>query len=348
MAYQTLAQLANLLDAEYHGDADCQINGVAPLQTAQAGHLSFLENPQYLKFLPETKASVVILASDFLASCQTNAIVVPHPHYAYARLANLFDNAPSLPAGIHPSAVIDPSSNVHPSARIGPHVVIAAKVEVQRNVSIWANCVVSEGCVVGEETQLFPNVTFYHGVKIGKRGLVHSGAVIGADGFGFVKHEGAWTRVPQLGAVSLGDDVVIGANTTIDRGAMQDTKIGNDVKLDNLVQIGHNVQIGDHTAIAGCAGIAGSTKLGAHCLIGGGVGIAGHLKLVDNVSIVGMGSVSHSLKEAGVYSSGISVQPHRVWIKNAARLHSLNKMAWRIRRLEKQVEVLDSTLPKVE
>ncbi len=335
MISQTISQLAQYLDGEVRGDGNCHVSGIAPLQHAKAGQISFLDNPQYRKYLSETKASVVILAADFVDACPTNAIIVANPYYAYACVARLFNNKPIPRSGCHPSSVIDDAAVIDASASIGPHCVIAANAKIGKNVIIGAGCNIGENSVIDDDSRLWPNVTVYYGVSIGKRAIIHAGAVLGADGFGFAKHEGRWTKITQLGSLIIGDDVEIGANTTIDRGALENTLIGNDVKLDNLIQVGHNVQIGDHTAIAGCVAIAGSTKIGKHCLIGGAVGIAGHLEITDNVSIVGKSSVAGSIKESGVYSSGTSVQPHRLWIKNVIRLQHLDKMYRRVSSIEK-------------
>lgn len=337
MVSQTVTQLAQYIDGKIQGDGDCIITAIAPLQNAGTGHISFLDNPQYRRYLPETKASAVIVSADFATDCPVTAIVVSNPYYAYAKVAALFDYKPIPTAGRHPSCIIDDAAQVDPSASIGANTVIATNAQIGKNVIIGAGCYIDENTVIGDDSRLWPNVTVYYGVKIGRRANIHAGVVLGADGFGIAKHNGEWTKVTQLGSLDIGDDVDIGANTTIDRGALENTMIGNDVKLDNLIQIGHNVQIGDHTAIAGCVAIAGSVTIGEHCLIGGGVGIAGHLSIADNVSIVGKSNVATSIKESGVYSSGMSVLPHRKWVKNALRLQHLDKMYRRVNRIEKQL-----------
>lgn len=345
MAY-TLAQLAEHVGASYQGAPDCLVNGIATLETAQAGQLTFLSNPLYRKYLSSTKASIVILSQEDLSHCGTHAIITPNPYLAYARIARLFDDAPMPAAGIHPSAVIAPTASVHPTAAIGANAVIEADALIEENAIIGAGCVIGERVKVGKNTRLWANVTLYHGVQVGERVIIHSGCVVGSDGFGLAFDNGAWYKISQIGKVVIHDDVEIGANTTIDRGAIGDTIIEKGVKLDNQIQIGHNVQIGAHSAIAGCTGISGSTKIGKYCRIGGGSGIAGHIEIADKVVVTGMSMVTNSITEAGIYSSGTGLQDNRSWQKNAVRFRRLDDMSRQLKVLEKRLGELENLLNK--
>ena len=341
MLSQTLADLTGLLSAELRGDPACLIKGVAPLSHAKPGQISFLDNPRHHKYLLTTKASAVILTAEFADKCQVNALIVPNPHYAYAKVAALFTDIPQpQPGYIHPSAVIDPGSQIADTASIAAQCHVGANSTIEEGVILESGCVIGENCHIAAGSRLWPNVVLYYGVTVGERCNIHAGTVIGSDGFGFTKHNGAWVKVPQLGKVIIGNDVDIGASTMIDRGAINDTIIGNGVKLDNLIQIAHNVVIGDHTAIAGCTGISGSVTIGKHCMIGGGVCIADNITIVDNVAITGASSVSRSIKKPGLYSSGISVQSNHGWRKNLARFHHLDAIARRVRALEKAMPIV--------
>jgi len=336
-----LADLAVVVGGAVNGDGDEMIYGVASIQSAQHGQVCFLDNPKYRQHLATTHASAVVLAPDFLERCPTSSIVVNNPYLAYAKIAECYQVRERVPVGHHPSAVIDPTAELADDVRIGAHVVIGPRCQIHAGVEIYPGCVIGASSIIGAGSLLHPNVTLYENIVIGERVTIHSGAVIGADGFGLAQDKGVWRNIPQLGRVLIGDDTDVGANTTIDRGALEDTVIGKGVKLDNLIQIAHNVVIGDHTAIAGCAGISGSTQIGKNCIIGGGAGIAGHLTITDNVVITGMAGVSRSINEPGMYSSGTSVQPNREWRKNSARFHQLDAMARRLRDLEKQVAGLN-------
>jgi UDP-3-O-[3-hydroxymyristoyl] glucosamine N-acyltransferase len=333
----TLAQVASHIGAELMGDAAHIIRGIAPLDSAGNDTISFLDNPKYRKLLPDTQAAAVILTRENAADCPVSHLVVPDPYYSYAKVAELFIRESSFPAGIHPTAVIDPSSQIDPSAHIGPYVVIGAETSIGAKVIIGAQCSIGERCRIGEGTRLWPQVSIYSDVTIGQRARIHSGAVIGADGFGLAKHQGRWHDIPQLGGVTLGDDVLVGANTTIDCGALKDTQLHDGVKLDNQVQIGHNVQIGAHTAIAGCVGIAGSTQIGANCIIGGASSIAGHIKISDNVTLMGTAAVSRSLLQPGTYASGFRVQPMLDWGKIVSHVENISTTMKRIKKLEELI-----------
>lgn len=335
----TLAQIATCLQGEYHGDANCILTGISPLQEAQPGHISFLHNPKYRKELKLTKASAVIIAPEDLSACPVNAIVVKNPYLGYAKAAALFATELHETIGIHPTAVIGQNCSIAASASIGPYTVIANGVVIGERTVIGPHCIIGERSVIAEDVYLWPQVTLYHETQLGARTMIHSGAVIGSDGFGLAKNEqGGWHKIPQLGCVIIGSDVEIGANTTIDRGALGNTIIGDGVKLDNQIQIGHNVQIGDHTAIAGTAAIAGSTKIGNHCTIGGGAAIAGHLTIADFVTLTGTATVPKSLLEPGAYGSGIPAMPYEEFRKNAVRFRKLDQMARRLIKLEQLLQ----------
>ncbi|MBG6287538.1 UDP-3-O-(3-hydroxymyristoyl)glucosamine N-acyltransferase [Pseudomonas nitroreducens] len=333
----TLAELAAQLDAELRGDPALVIRGLATLQEAGADQLSFLANPQYRKFLPDSQAGAVLLTAADAEGFSGNALVVANPYLAYAGLSHQFDRKPKAAVGIHPTAVVDEGAQVDASASVGPYAVVEAGAQIGANVTIGAHCFVGARSVIGEGGWLAPRVTLYHDVRIGKRVVIQSGAVLGGEGFGFANHQGIWQKIAQIGGVTLGDDVEIGANTTIDRGALSDTIVGNGVKLDNQIMIAHNVQIGDHTAMAGCCGISGSAKIGKHCMLAGGVGLVGHIEICDNVFVTGMTMVTRSITEPGSYSSGTAMQPAAEWKKSAARIRQLDDMARRLQQLEKRL-----------
>ncbi|WP_337056345.1 UDP-3-O-(3-hydroxymyristoyl)glucosamine N-acyltransferase [Pseudomonas sp. USHLN015] len=333
----TLGQLAERLDATLRGDETRVVSGLATLQDAGPDQLTFLANPQYRKFLADTRAAAVLLTPADAEGFAGDALLVPNPYLAYARLSHLFDPRPVAAPGIHPSAVVAPDAKVDPSASIGPGVVIESGAQVGAGVTIGAYSVVGARSVIGEGGWLAPRVTLYHDVRIGKRVVIQSGAVIGGEGFGFANEKGVWQKIAQIGGVTLGDDVEVGANTTIDRGALADTLIGNGVKLDNQIMIAHNVQVGDNTAMAGCVGISGSTKIGRNCMIAGGVGMVGHIEVCDGVFVTGMTMVTRSITEPGAYSSGTAMQPAAEWKKSAARIRQLDDMARRLQQLEKRL-----------
>lgn len=334
----TLAEIAPLVDAKIHGDNACVITGVASLETAKAGEASFFDNSRYRKYLVSTDASVVILAEKNLPDCNSHALVTPNPELVFAKLAALFQKLPIKKPGTHPTAVIGNNCTIAPSASIGPRCIIENNTIIGENTIVHPGCVIGEHCIIGSNCKLWPNITIYHGVAIGDNAIIHSGVVIGADGFGItMKNDHSWHKIPQLGAVKIGNHVEIGANTTIDRGALGDTVIEDGVKLDNQIQIAHNVHIGAHTAIAGCVGIAGSAKIGRHCMIGGAACIIGHITIADNVIITGMTGISKSIKEPGVYSAIIPGERREIWKKNATQFRHLNEIATRLKKLEKTV-----------
>ena len=316
----SLGELAVRFGLELRGDPALRVSRVATLHQAAAGSLSFLANPRYKKHLAATRAAAVVLNADDATGCPVAALIAPNPYLAYARIATVVYPPPPAVAGIHPSAVVAGDATIAPSAEVGPFCVIGAGAEVGERAQLGAGCTLFAGARVGEDTRLMPRVTLYADVVVGRRCLLHSGAVVGADGFGFAPDSGAWFKVPQVGSVRIGDDVEIGANTTIDRGAIEDTVVGDGVKLDNQIQVAHNVVIGAHTAIAACTGISGSTTIGQRCMIGGMVGFAGHLTIADDVIITGCSLVSASIREAGSYSSGMPTVPSRQWRRMVANL----------------------------
>lgn len=336
--HYTLAELAALLQADLKGDAAYTVSGLASLEQAGPNHLAFLANSRYAKQLATTHAGVVIVAPEEAALVQGNALVIANPYLAYARVSQLFDAVSSVAPGIHPSAVVTEGAVIHPSAAIAAGVVVGAGCEIGESVILEANVVLGAGCKIGAHTRLQANVTCYHDVWIGDDCLIHSGAVLGADGFGFAPSADGWVKIAQLGGVRIGHRVEIGACTTIDRGALEHTEIGDGVILDNQIQIAHNVKIGKNSAIAGCTAVAGSTKIGDRCTIAGACGITGHLELADGVHITAMSLVTKSITTPGAYSSGTGLMPSGQWKKNVVRFRQLDELARRLKSVEEQVK----------
>ena len=332
----SLGELAERLGAELHGDPAVSVAQVATLANARPDCLTFLANRRYRSFLEQAEAGAVILAPEFLDACPVAALVMENPYLGYARAAAWL--APQRPhsGGVHPSAAIHPAAQVDPTAWIGAQASVEAGAQIRAGVFIGPGSVIGEGVLVDADSRLSARVTLCSNVQIGARVLIHPGVVIGADGFGIANDDGIWVKVPQLGSVKIGDDVEIGANTTIDRGALEDTIIENGVKLDNLIQIGHNVTVGEHTAIAACVAIGGSAHIGRRCTIGGAASLAGHLEIADDVHLTATSAVPSSIKEAGVYSSGMPVQENRAWRKNVIRMRQLDSMARRLKALEEK------------
>ncbi len=316
----SLGELAVRFGLELRGAPELRVARVATLAQASEGSLSFLANSRYRRNLKTTRASAVVVAPDEAEGCPVATLVAANPYLAYARIASLFHPQAPVAAGVHASAVVAASARIAASAAVGPLAVIEEEVLIGERVEVGPGCIVQRGARIGADTRLIARVTIYPGMQIGARCIVHAGAVIGADGFGFAADAGSWVKVPQVGSVRVGDDVEIGANTTIDRGAIEDTVIEDGAKLDNQIQVGHNVTIGAHTAIAACTGISGSTTLGKRCMIGGMVGFAGHLTIADDVVITGCSLVSASIREAGSYSSGMPTVPTRAWRRMVAHL----------------------------
>jgi UDP-3-O-[3-hydroxymyristoyl] glucosamine N-acyltransferase len=320
----SLGELAVRFGLALRGEPALRVWRVATLAHAETGALSFLANPRYRRQMQSTRATAVLVAAEHAVGCPVAALIDPNPYLAYARIAELLHPQAPPAAGIHPSAVVARGARVAASATVGPLTVIEDDAEIGERVFVGPGCVVQRGARIGADSRLMTRVTVCAAVQIGQRCILHAGAVIGADGFGFAPDAGTWVKVPQVGSVQIGDDVEIGANTTIDRGAIDDTVLENGVKLDNQIQVGHNVTIGAHTAIAGCVGISGSTTIGRRCMIGGAVGIAGHLTIADDVVVTGLTLVSASIRRAGSYSSGMPAVETRTWRRIVARLRRLD------------------------
>jgi len=333
----TLQQLAKKINAKIKGDPECEINGIATLQSAKSNELSFLDNPQYKKYLSDTKAAAVILTEEDVDDCPVNALIVNEPYFAYSVLAKEFVKNVEYSAGIHPSAIIGNACHIHPTVAIAANVVIGDRVTIGENTVIAEGCVLEEDCIIGKDCFLWPKVSVYYDVQIGDRVVIHSGTVLGSDGFGFAQHEGRWHKLPQLGTVIIEEDVQIGANTTIDRGALDNTVIHAGVKLGDQIQIAHNVHIGENTIVVGCVGIAGSTHIGKNCQIGGAAGIGGHLTITDNVLIGAMAMITKSISEPGAYSSGTGFMKNHDWQKNVVRFRQLDKLLRRLQKLEEKI-----------
>lgn len=337
-AEYTLGELAERCGVRLRGDGGVRIQGVATLEHAKPGTITFLSNPHYRRYLGTTQASAVILAPADADACPVPALLSDNPYLLYARVASLLAPPPPVRQGVDATARVHPEARVASSAWIGPGAVLEEDVVIADGASIGPNCVVMSGAQVAEHSRLVANVTLCHGVRLGKRALVHPGAVIGADGFGIARDAERWVKVPQLGSVVIDDDVEIGANTTIDRGALEDTLIADGVKLDNQIQIGHNVHIGEHTAIAGCVAIAGSARIGRRCMIGGAAGIVGHIEIGDDVTITAMTLVTHSIHAPGVYSGSLPMDAAARWRKNSVRFRQLDELARRLQALEKKLK----------
>jgi UDP-3-O-[3-hydroxymyristoyl] glucosamine N-acyltransferase len=334
----TLRDIAEKLGATVHGDETCRIDHVATLAGAGPGSISFLANRRYRPQLLGTRASAVILEQEFLSSCPVAALVMSNPYLGYAMVADLLAPEQPVPKGVHPTAYVSDRATLDPSACIGPQAVVEDDATVGARTYIGPGCLIGRGATIGEDCTLKANVTICHGVHIGDRVLLHPGVVIGADGFGIANDGGVWVKVPQLGAVVIANDVEVGANTTIDRGALADTVIEEGVKLDNLIQIGHNVRIGAHTAIAAGVAIGGSAIIGKRCTIGGAASVAGHLEIADDVHLTATSAVPNTISEPGLYSSGMPIQDNRSWRRNVVRMRQLDDMAKRIRALERELD----------
>ncbi|MBS0352193.1 MAG: UDP-3-O-(3-hydroxymyristoyl)glucosamine N-acyltransferase [Proteobacteria bacterium] len=338
-----LEEIALKINAEIRGDPDCLIECAEPLVSAGPSAITFLGNAKYHHLLAATKAAAVILSAQDAAECPTNALISANPELSFTQVLNLLYPAKQVAPGIHASVVIEANCKIDASVTIGPHCVIEEGVTIGANTLIEAGVFIGRNSQIGADCHLYSRVTIYHQVVLGDRVIIHSGAVLGADGFGLAHDGQQWIKIPQIGGVAIGNDVEIGANTTIDRGALKPTVIGHGVKIDNLVQIAHNVKIGSHTAIAGCTAIAGSTEVGSYCMIGGAVCINGHIKIADGVMLTGSSAVAHSIEAPGVYSSGVAVQKNSEWRRNMIRFQQLDQMAKRLRRLERKMEVTDDS-----
>ncbi len=330
----TAAELAERFQLGLRGDGGARVHGVGTLAQAGADQLAFLANPKYRNQLAASGAGVVVMREDDAAEFAGTALIARDPYAAFAKMSALFEPRPVREPGVHASAVVDASAQVDPSAHIGPFVSIGARSRVDAGAIVGPGCVIGDDCVVGAGCELIARVTLVTRVRLGQRVVIHPGAVLGAAGFGLAMEAGRWLNVPQLGGVRVGDDCEIGANTCIDRGAIEDTVLEEDVRLDNQIQIGHNVHIGAHSAMAGCSAAAGSARIGRYCLIGGGAGVLGHLEICDKVVVTAMSLVTSSIREPGEYSSGTPLMDNRSWRKNAARFKQLDALARRVGRGE--------------
>lgn len=336
MAY-SVRDIARIIGADLVGDGDVTVTHVADLDSCTDGSLSFAVSRQYVKQLQTTKASAVIVPADLVAHCEMVALVSSNPSLSFARAVRYMYPSEEIVPGIHPSAIISDDCEVADNVSIGPNVVINAKCTIGDNSVIGPGCIITAPCFIGAYANLIARVSIVGPTSLGERVIVHPGAVIGSDGFGLANDQGVWEKIPQLGRVIIGNDVEIGANTTIDRGALQDTVIDDGVKLDNQIQVAHNVKIGAHTAVAGCAGIAGSAKIGKYCGIGGGAGIQGHIEITDGVQVTGMTKISQSIHQPGVYTSGTAAQDNKTWLRNALRFKELDRLFKRLQNLEKKI-----------
>ena len=335
MQNYTLSQIAELLSAELQGDGALEIKKIATLANAHSGYIAFLVNKKYRSQLETTKASAVILSPDDAPYFSGNKIIVANPYVTYAKLAQLMDTTPrSASHDVHPSAVIHANAQVSKSAAIGANVVIEADAVIGDNVQIGPNSFIGERAKIGSGTKLWPSVSIYHDVEIGADCLLQANTVIGSDGFGYANERGQWLKIPQLGSVIIGDKVEIGASTTVDRGALDDTIIHSNVIIDNQCQIAHNVEVQSGTAIAGCTVLAGSVTIGKNCQIGGMSAINGHMSVCDGVIITGMSMVTKSITEPGIYSSGMPHTTNKEWRKSIAHLRNLSDMKSRLKALE--------------
>jgi UDP-3-O-[3-hydroxymyristoyl] glucosamine N-acyltransferase len=341
-----LAELVARFGGQLEGNPDIEVTAIAPLDRAGTSDISFLSNSKLRALAAQSQAAALILSPlddpAVAATYEGARILTTNPYAYFARalqyLVSLRQPAPA--PGIHPTAAVHESAQVDPTAHIGAHVTVEAGAVIKAGAVIDAGCYIGPEAVVGEGTHFFANVTFHARCIIGARGIVHSGAVIGGDGFGFAVDAGVYIKIPQIGRVVMGDDVDIGANTTIDRGALEDTVIEDGVKLDNLIQIGHNCHIGAHTAMAGCVGVAGSARIGKHCTFGGAAMINGHIEIVDNVHITAGTLVPNSIAEPGRYTGYFPVAKNAEWERNAVILRNLTSVREKIRALEKAVKRL--------
>ncbi len=321
----TLGELSQVSGARLEGASECNIVSINTLKSAKKGEITFLSNRHYANDLLSTKASAVILSEDDLEKCPSYALVSETPYLAYAKIANYLYPSVRKSYGIADSAILGNNCTVDDSSTISANVVIGDNVVIHSGVYIGPNCVLEDNVEINEDSSLVANVTLCYNVIVGRNVILHPGVVLGSDGFGIAQSEDKWIKIPQIGSVKINDNVEIGANSTIDRGAIEDTVIEKGVKIDNQVQIGHNVKVGENTAIAGCTGIAGSAVIGKRCMIGGASAISGHIKISDDVIITGMSGVSNSIKSSGVYSSGLPVTKNKIWRRNIVRLKNIDE-----------------------
>lgn len=333
----TIQALAERLGVPFRGEGDHTLVRVSSLAAADHQSLAFLSRSNFLAQLADTRAGAVIVASENADRAPCSVLISDNPYATYARAAQLLHPPREMPAGIHPTALVDPDAELGRNVHVGPHAVVEAGARIADEVIVGVGVLVERDARIGTQTRLGAGVVVAHGCCMGGRCHVQPGAVIGSDGFGFAQDDGQWIAIPQVGSVIIGDDVEIGANTTIDRGSLDDTVIGNDVILDNQIQIAHNVRIGDHTAMAGCVGVAGSARVGRRCTVGGAAVILGHLEIVDDVHITAMSLVTKSITLPGTYSSGTPLELNADWRRNAARFRQLDRLTRRVADLEKKL-----------
>lgn len=336
----SLKVLSEIADAQLRGDPERFIDRVAPLQDAGPGAISFLANKKYKTYLKDTQASAVICSAEDAEDCPVDCLISDNPYLAHARAMTLLYPTGRSPSGVHHSSVVEASAKIAASASVGPNCYVGANVTLEDDVVIGPGCTVLDRTIVGAGSRLVAMVTLCTDTRLGKRCLIHPGAVIGSDGFGLANDNGAWVKVPQIGRAILGDDVEVGACTSVDRGAIGDTVIAHGVKLDNQVHVAHNVKIGEHAAIAGCSAIAGSSELGAYCTMAGGSALSGHISVADHVHVSGYTAITRSIRKPGILTSLVPAMDHAAWLKNFARLRQLDDMARRIKALEKDLETL--------
>lgn len=341
----TLGYIASRFGGELIGDGKISIRGIASLESAGAHDISFIAHPRYLPQLKQTAAAAVVLGPEGRNATALPRIISSDPYLYFARLSEFLNPPAAIKAGRHKTATIARTAKIARSASIGAGVVIGQNVKLGERVVIGPACVIGDAVTIGADTRLHGNATVYHECVIGARCLIHSGVVIGSDGFGLALENGVWRKIPQIGRVVIGDDVEIGANTAIDRGALDDTVIEDGVKLDNLIQIAHNVRVGAHTAIAACVGIAGSAKIGSHCQLGGAAMIYGHITIADHVNVSAGTLVMKSLNKAGTYTGVFPFSSHERWLKNAAQLRQLDQLAARVRELERKLGKTERNMP---
>ncbi|MEO7728368.1 MAG: UDP-3-O-(3-hydroxymyristoyl)glucosamine N-acyltransferase [Burkholderiales bacterium] len=340
-----LGDIVGRFGGELIGDPQVRVSQVATVAAAGPSDITFISQARYLAQLKESRAGAVIVGADARGATAAARIVCANPYAYFAKVSALLNPVAATIAGIHKAAAVDKSARIDKTAGIAAAAVIGKRVRIGKRVHIGAGCFIGDDSVVGEDTTLHANVAVYQACRIGARCTIHAGAVIGADGFGIAREDGAWKKIPQIGGVVIGDDVEIGANTTIDRGTLEDTVIGDGVKLDNQIQVAHNVRIGAHTAIAACVGIAGSATIGSNCQLGGAAMIYGHITIADNVNISAGTLVMKSLEQPGTYTGVYPFSTHERWLKNAAQLRKLDELAQRVRELERKPGTDKGTKP---
>jgi UDP-3-O-[3-hydroxymyristoyl] glucosamine N-acyltransferase len=334
---KTLQDIAQAIGAELRGEPQLAITAVSPLDKAEKGHISFVNDPRYVAKLGQSLASAVIVTPEVAEKAKGNFLVMADPYLGFAKAAQIFDSTPRPDPGIHQSAVIAETVTLADDVYIGPNVVLEDNVTVGKGCIIESGVHIGQNSSIGENTRIFANTVLYHDVFVGDNCIIHANVVIGSDGFGYANDKGQWVKIPQVGGVIIGNNVEIGSHTAIDRGALENTEIGQGVKLDNHIHVAHNVKIGDYTAIAGCTAIAGSAKIGQYCTIAGRVSILGHLTVCDKAHITATTFVNKSIKKPGAYSSGTTHQDNKDWQKSAIRFRQLDTMWRKMKQLESEL-----------